>query len=77
MWNLGDYLKTKQFERKFKAEKLIRSQERDFELQAALKRRRVIDDDIEEMDVKFQRFSNYFPDIFLNIWIIIIISLFF
>lgn len=58
LWNLSDYLKAKQFERKFEAEKMIRSQERDFELQAALKRRRITDEDIEEMDVKFQR-SNF------------------
>lgn len=55
MWNLSDYLNAKKFERKFKAEKIVRAEERDVELQAALKRRRTTDEDIEEMDVKFQR----------------------
>lgn len=55
LWNLSDYLRAKQTERKGKAEKLMRLQERDIELQATLKRRRINDDDIQEMDVKFQR----------------------
>lgn len=59
MWNLSDYLKAKQFEREFKAEKIIRAQERDIELQAALKRRRVMEEDVEEMDIKFQRLRNF------------------
>ncbi|XP_035233549.1 tRNA-dihydrouridine(20) synthase [NAD(P)+]-like, partial [Stegodyphus dumicola] len=55
LWNLSDYLKRKVAEHRSKAEKLRHLHERDIELQASLKRRRVADNDIHEMDVKFQR----------------------
>ncbi|XP_054710193.1 tRNA-dihydrouridine(20) synthase [NAD(P)+]-like [Uloborus diversus] len=61
LWNLKEFLDLKRNERSFKAEQLKRLQERDFQLQAALKRRKVNQDGIHEMDVKFQR-SNFTMD---------------
>lgn len=55
LWNLKGYLEVKQLERNFRAEKLSKLQERDFELQSALKRRRLEQDDVCEMDIKFMR----------------------
>ncbi|XP_042897398.1 tRNA-dihydrouridine(20) synthase [NAD(P)+]-like isoform X2 [Parasteatoda tepidariorum] len=55
LWNLSDALNQKRAEMKSKAETLKRFPDQDIELQIALKRRRVNDGDINEMDIKFLR----------------------
>ncbi|CAL1286356.1 unnamed protein product [Larinioides sclopetarius] len=61
LWNLGDLLKEKKQEIHSKSENLKRLEDRDVELQVALKRRRISDENIHEVDVKFLR-SNYGMD---------------
>ncbi|GBL90265.1 hypothetical protein AVEN_137455-1, partial [Araneus ventricosus] len=46
LWNLGDLLKEKKQEIHSKSEKLRRLEDRDIELQVALKRRRISDENI-------------------------------
>ncbi|KAG8200865.1 hypothetical protein JTE90_015770 [Oedothorax gibbosus] len=61
LWNLGDILRKKRLETESKSESLKRLQGKDIDLQVALKRRRVSDDNIHEIDVKFLR-SNFGMD---------------
>ncbi|GFT96562.1 tRNA-dihydrouridine(20) synthase-like [Nephila pilipes] len=55
LWNLTDLLNKKRKEMALKSEKLKRCEDSDIELQVSLKRRRITENDIHEVDVKFMR----------------------
>ncbi|GIY87851.1 tRNA-dihydrouridine(20) synthase-like [Caerostris extrusa] len=61
LWNLCDILKEKEQDIFLKSEKLKRFPDKDVELQVSLKRRRILDNNIHEVDVKFLR-SNFGMD---------------
>ncbi|GFY68400.1 tRNA-dihydrouridine(20) synthase-like [Trichonephila inaurata madagascariensis] len=58
LWNLTDLLKEKRKAMDLKSEKLKRCKDKDIELQVSLKRRRITENNIHEVDVKFLR-SNF------------------